>query len=224
MARRERPLNSDGSVVAAFAQQLRDLRHSAGNPSYRDLAMRAHYAATTLSEAAAGRRLPSLEVALAYVRGCGGDVDDWRQRWQAAARAIGVESSTESNVERDPSPAGVSTQSRRGPVRLAAAAVLLTGILVAVVLVNEADVGQPSPPPGPSQTPSVGDGADPKQSGCAEQATTIASEPVPGPRGGQYGNLELRYRDAVTRHGLATSRPTEHPPSSSPSPSLGPSR
>ncbi|AUI60210.1 hypothetical protein B1H26_39665 [Amycolatopsis sp. BJA-103] len=68
-----------------FAFDLRTLRGKAGSPSYRELARRAHYSSTTLSDAAGGRRLPSLEVALAYVRACGGDVDEWTRRWHAVA-------------------------------------------------------------------------------------------------------------------------------------------
>ncbi|AXB43684.1 hypothetical protein A4R43_15040 [Amycolatopsis albispora] len=54
------------------------------------MARRAHYSSTTLSDAAGGRRLPSLEVTLAYVRACGGDVEEWEQRW----RSVAVELST----------------------------------------------------------------------------------------------------------------------------------
>ncbi|MFI6504702.1 hypothetical protein [Nonomuraea typhae] len=65
-----------------FAADLRALRVKAGEPTYRQLARRAHYAAGTLSEAASGQRLPTLAVALAYVRACGGDAAAWEQRWR----------------------------------------------------------------------------------------------------------------------------------------------
>lgn len=68
-----------------FALALRELRRSAGNPTYRVLAKRAHYSATTLAQAAAGDRLPTLAVALAYVRACHGDEPEWTARWRAAA-------------------------------------------------------------------------------------------------------------------------------------------
>lgn len=44
-----------------------------------------HFSASTLSEAASGKRLPSLEVTLAYVRACGGDVAEWEKRWRQVA-------------------------------------------------------------------------------------------------------------------------------------------
>jgi hypothetical protein len=58
------------------------LREKAGNPTYRVLAKQAGYSATTLSEAAAGMRRPSLDVTLAYVGACDGDVVAWQQRWR----------------------------------------------------------------------------------------------------------------------------------------------
>jgi hypothetical protein len=70
--RPERPLDPGDDPLTEFAAELRRLRESAGNPTYRELGRRAHYSAGTLSEAAGGRKLPSLAVTLAYVRACGG--------------------------------------------------------------------------------------------------------------------------------------------------------
>ncbi|MFI9383349.1 hypothetical protein [Kutzneria sp. NPDC052558] len=89
MPRRERPLDTDDGP-ARFAAGLRELRARAGNPPYRELGRRAHYAAGTLSDAAAGRKLPSLAVTLAYVQACGGDVADWERRWREAAAEVAV--------------------------------------------------------------------------------------------------------------------------------------
>ncbi|MEV4372058.1 hypothetical protein AB0J71_33650 [Nonomuraea sp. NPDC049637] len=90
MGRRERPVDPADGPVAAFAVELRKLRHEAGGPSYRAMAARVPCSAATLAQAAAGDRLPTLPVALAYVQACGGDVEQWRARWEqalAAARA-----------------------------------------------------------------------------------------------------------------------------------------
>jgi len=38
-----------------------------------------------LSDAASGRKVPSLAVTLAFVKACGGDEDEWERRWQALA-------------------------------------------------------------------------------------------------------------------------------------------
>ncbi|WP_431919254.1 hypothetical protein [Micromonospora wenchangensis] len=71
-----------------FAVALRKLRQSAGNPTYRVLAKRAHYSATTLAQAAAGDRLPTLAVAVAYARACDGDPEEWTARWRSAVAEL----------------------------------------------------------------------------------------------------------------------------------------
>ncbi|NUK39700.1 hypothetical protein HRW16_01905 [Streptomyces lunaelactis] len=85
VGRPEKPLDPQAGPVPRFAWQLRRLRERAGGPSYRALARRAHYSASTLAEAAKGDRLASLAVTLAYVEACGGDCDEWRARWEAVA-------------------------------------------------------------------------------------------------------------------------------------------
>jgi tetratricopeptide (TPR) repeat protein len=90
MGRRERPVDPAGGPVPAFAHQLRELRKAAGSPSYRDLARVAHFSDTSLSVAAGGTTLPSLEVTLAYVRACGGDVTEWAERWASTASVLGL--------------------------------------------------------------------------------------------------------------------------------------
>ncbi|GIG66913.1 ATP-binding protein [Phytomonospora endophytica] len=72
--------------MAEFAGALRRLRDRSGALPYRTLARRANCAPSTLSDAAAGRRLPSWPVVSAFVRACGvGDESPWLARWQAAA-------------------------------------------------------------------------------------------------------------------------------------------
>jgi hypothetical protein len=94
-----------------FALGLRDLRvHAPGSPTYRELARRAHYSASVLSVAAAGHRLPTWDVTLAFVTACDGDVDQWRERWSdlhAALRTAhpdlitGVEAPQSANAPED---------------------------------------------------------------------------------------------------------------------------
>ncbi|MCP2163551.1 nSTAND1 domain-containing NTPase [Goodfellowiella coeruleoviolacea] len=85
MPRRERPLGAEDTDVLRFAADLRRLRDKAGTPTYRELSRRAHYSAAALSEAASGRRLPSLAVTLAFVRACSGDIAEWAARWRSVA-------------------------------------------------------------------------------------------------------------------------------------------
>lgn len=92
MGRRERPLDPADGPVAQFAYELRKLRREAGGITYRAMARQAHYSAATLAHAAAGERLASLPVALAYAEACGGDRDEWERRWHQAAQDTAEES------------------------------------------------------------------------------------------------------------------------------------
>ncbi|MGW1763719.1 nSTAND1 domain-containing NTPase, partial [Streptomyces sp. NPDC002073] len=86
MGRLEKPLDPAGGPTAALAAALRELRRSAGSPTYAAMARRAGtYSVATLSRAASGEQLPTLPVLLAYAAACGGDPDHWRARWQHAA-------------------------------------------------------------------------------------------------------------------------------------------
>ncbi|MFJ5291494.1 hypothetical protein [Streptomyces sp. NPDC088348] len=87
MGRPERPLDPAAGPVQRFAYELRTLRGGAGGPTYRTMAAGGRYSAPTLSAAAAGEKLPSLPVTLAYAAACGGDPVDWEQRWREAAAA-----------------------------------------------------------------------------------------------------------------------------------------
>ncbi|MDX8034288.1 helix-turn-helix domain-containing protein [Lentzea sp. BCCO 10_0856] len=85
MPRRERPLDEGESGVLRFAADLRRLRERAGSPTYRELSRRAHYSAAALSEAAGGRKLPSLAVTKAYAKACDADPEEWARRWREVA-------------------------------------------------------------------------------------------------------------------------------------------
>ncbi|WP_181766499.1 hypothetical protein [Streptomyces albidus (ex Kaewkla and Franco 2022)] len=101
MPRKELPLAAGDGALLSFAADLRRLRHDAGSPSYRALSGRAHFSIATLSGAASGRRLPSLEVALAYVRACGGDTDRWEQRWRDVAAEVAAEAAAERDADEE---------------------------------------------------------------------------------------------------------------------------
>ncbi len=88
MPRPERPLDPGDDPLIEFAADLRRLREKSGNPTYRELGRRAHYSAGTLSEAAGGKKMPSLAVALAYVRACEGSEAEWEARWHDVAERM----------------------------------------------------------------------------------------------------------------------------------------
>ncbi|MFI0453808.1 helix-turn-helix domain-containing protein [Actinomadura sp. 6N118] len=82
MGRPERPLDPHAGPVERLAWELRRLREEAGRPSYRELAQRAHFARSSLAEAATGLRFPTLEATLAYATACGADRAEWERRWR----------------------------------------------------------------------------------------------------------------------------------------------
>ncbi|GGO50484.1 hypothetical protein GCM10012287_30310 [Streptomyces daqingensis] len=99
--RNEGDLDPDAGPVQRFAAGLRALRESAGRPTYRVMAERAKYGVTTLSQAAAGKQLPTRAVALAYVKACGGDVAEWERLWREAS-AEAAAGSAENDTARAP--------------------------------------------------------------------------------------------------------------------------
>ncbi|MBL1108772.1 helix-turn-helix domain-containing protein [Streptomyces sp. 5-8] len=90
VGRRERPVDPGAGPVQRFAYELRKLRQEAGGLTYREMARRAHYSVSALSQAAAGEQLPSLDLALAYARACDGDVEEWERRWHETAEESAV--------------------------------------------------------------------------------------------------------------------------------------
>ncbi|MGX8907782.1 helix-turn-helix domain-containing protein [Streptomyces netropsis] len=88
MARPEKPIDPT-APYATFAQQLRKLRKSSGSPTYATLAWRTRYSVPALSQAAAGRKLPSLELTLAYATACGGSREHWTEQWLIAQHQAG---------------------------------------------------------------------------------------------------------------------------------------
>jgi len=90
----ERPIGAAPSVASiapdgleSFARDLRALRAKA-ELDYPAMAELSHYTMKTLASAAGGLRLPTLPVAVAYVRACGGNVAEWEDRWQKLAAKI----------------------------------------------------------------------------------------------------------------------------------------
>ena len=74
----------------SFARDLRALRGKA-ELDYPEMAEKSHYTMKTLASAAGGLRLPTLPVAMAFVRACGGDETEWEDRWHKLAEKITAE-------------------------------------------------------------------------------------------------------------------------------------
>ncbi|MFD3504398.1 hypothetical protein ACFWWT_38920 [Streptomyces sp. NPDC058676] len=84
MGRREKPVDPGAGPVQRLAHDLRLLREKAGKPPYREMAERAGYSTTALSQAAAGDQLPTLAVVRAYAESLDADPDEWEARWREA--------------------------------------------------------------------------------------------------------------------------------------------
>ncbi|WP_308406207.1 helix-turn-helix domain-containing protein, partial [Streptomyces tricolor] len=102
VGRKEKPLDADAGPVQRFAADLRALRGEAGAPTYRAMAQRSGYSAPALSQAAAGEKLPTLAVALAYVAACGGDADVWEKRWRGVAEELAAVPREDADAEESP--------------------------------------------------------------------------------------------------------------------------
>ena len=100
-AAEERPAVSiapDG--LEAFARDLRALRARA-ELDYPEMAEVSHYTMKTLASAAGGLRLPTLPVAVAYVRACDGNLVEWEERWQKLAAKITAEAAKKRRADGD---------------------------------------------------------------------------------------------------------------------------
>lgn len=138
MGRPERPVDPDAGPRERFAYDLRMLRQQAGQPTYRELARRAHFSDTTLSVAAAGASLPSLEVTVAFVAACDGDVAEWTRRWHAVDAELRAAPSA-ATAAQPPAAAGTAV-----PAVPAVAVPAFSGIRAA----EPASEAPPAPPQG----------------------------------------------------------------------------
>ncbi|WP_241253422.1 helix-turn-helix domain-containing protein [Streptomyces sp. W1SF4] len=139
MGRQEQPLDPEQGPVVRFAHDLRDLRRRAGSPSYRQLAARTHFSASTLASAAAGQRLPSAAVLAAFVNACGGDPEEWEQRrihthvLSTSPPSVSSPSTPNAQVETRDSPQQSKSRWRvlrklAGPAAALATAVVMLGV------------------------------------------------------------------------------------------------
>lgn len=202
------PPADDGGedAVVRFAGELRRLRADAGSPSFRHMARIAHYSASTLAEATAGRRLPTEAVAKAFVLACGADPAEWLPRLAQAARKANLSSGVGTDDSASPPPHDMPAQASSvsggglapGWWVLVVAVVAVAGVLVGrATAPGSAPAARPVAHPAavttviPAAEPSE-DGADPHVSGCYNDARLVDKSPMMA-AGIQVGALELLF-------------------------------
>jgi hypothetical protein len=200
--RPEGPLDPAAGAVANLAARLRQLREDAGRPSYRQLAGTAYYSHSALSQAAAGRELPSLAVTLAFAQACGGDRQEWIALWHEAAAEAGVLAEPDGQGAAGPAtgarPAVAARRGIRARLALARrggwyllAAAGLAGGLVSWVLA--AVVTTPHATHVTSALVPVADGDYPSVADCSSWTKDLRIRQVLAANGQRLGELRLRY-------------------------------
>ncbi|WP_345707964.1 helix-turn-helix transcriptional regulator [Kitasatospora paranensis] len=223
MARKPRPVDPAAGPIPAFAHDLRKVREEAGEPTYRALATLAGFSATTLSDAAGGVRFPSLEVTLAYVGACGGDVGAWERRWQDLDRELaGERAASASAAPAAPTPLAAA------PGGGAAAPVPATvrGALATVATVAPPAPPSPAVPELISPVDTVTSGRPPRPFAALPTWARWSAAATVLALAAAFGLLTLhptggRAARGRSRPGRSPGRPTSSTPSSGPAPTAG---
>lgn len=213
--RPEDPIHRPDLPAGAFARDLRELRASAGNPTYRQMAERVFYSPGTLSTAARGEQMPTLSVTRAFAQACSADPDLWEQRWLAAntsgdpgvsphpdhAAAESAETADQTALEAKAPTAetksGGQPQGKTSPRRPALlAGVVLIGVTIVTGLLGVTTLAASRSTPAPTAKvtthTSPPDDADPIQAGCDTGSVTMQHRSVAVPAASEGGELELR--------------------------------
>lgn len=165
--------------VDRFAADLRRLRVDAGTPTYDRLRSETGISKSVLTEAFAGRSLPSARTVDAIVRTCNGSTDDWLARRDALSKGRAVTA---------PEPTGSDTPAplwrRRSALWLALGSFLVgaiaSGAAVALIMgqLTTTPLPQASAPSttGATARITVTSGDDPGDTECTKDAKVAASE------------------------------------------------
>jgi hypothetical protein len=184
-----------------FLRELRQLRNEAGLEPV-ELAARAHYPHDVIVAAEAGPGLPELPVLSAYVRGCGGGLAEWEERWRSVigspaaalhlpARPAGSSSLAEAGAQSTYTSPAVDPEDQRR---------ILAAIAKAATIAAE-------PAPYPAATGSLQDGGAPADT-VPEHAGAVAAVAASGSEPGPASVAVPRPRTAEpgSRAGIVTRR------------------
>ncbi|MFJ8313109.1 MULTISPECIES: hypothetical protein [unclassified Streptomyces] len=91
MARPLNPLPAVSSPLVDLAHDLRQLRDRAGGPTLQEMSCACAMSTAALSKAQSGQYFPTWNAVRGYVTACGGDPDEWHDRWQTVRLTQGPE-------------------------------------------------------------------------------------------------------------------------------------
>jgi transcriptional regulator with XRE-family HTH domain len=208
MGRIERAVDPAAGPLQRFAHDLQVLRRQAGEPTYRAMSRRVGVSYSALSQAAKGKRLPTLTVTIAFVRACGAVADverQWQRRWEqvradlsrlppnaddepelaAAQDATPTQHPYPSNASRP----GYARRHRRSVIIAAAAALAVVASASATVALSTGSH---------ADARHIADGSDPYIAGCGQDQQPLERQPIYLRNGKRYGWLVLFYSAACS--------------------------
>jgi Helix-turn-helix domain len=199
---------------ARFLRELRQLRGGAGL-GQAELAARAHYPCDAIRAAEAGPSLPDLPVLSAYVRGCGGTLAEWEERWRSLTRSpamplLPVRPAGSSDAASAGARIGSTSLAADGHdpgIIMAALGRVADGMAASAQAASPAGAGRSKPPtaPAPAAMPMAAAAAGPKAAHASvapgavarRDASVALAAPGAGPAAGAAPGSGAASRAAV---------------------------
>ncbi|WP_053383734.1 DUF2690 domain-containing protein [Leucobacter celer] len=159
--------------VEAFAEALRDLKRSAGNPTLAALSARTGISKSVISVAFSGRALPTENTVMKLVTELGGAQAEWRARRNALDPR-----SSPAGADAADAPAQRRRFSLLQTAAIAISAALVSALATSLVWGSLSSAGALPGAPENAEGPylAAANGVDPMRTACKEDAVIAASE------------------------------------------------
>jgi transcriptional regulator with XRE-family HTH domain len=159
--------------VEAFAEALRDLKRSAGNPTLAALSARTGISKSVISVAFSGRALPTENTVMKLVTELGGAQAEWRARRNALDPR-----SSPAGADAADAPAQRRRFSLLQTAAIAISAALVSALATSLVWGSLSSAGAHPGAPANAEGPylAAANGVDPMRTACKEDAVIAASE------------------------------------------------
>jgi transcriptional regulator with XRE-family HTH domain len=159
--------------VEAFAEALRDLKRSAGNPTLAALSARTGISKSVISVAFSGRALPTENTVMKLVTELGGAQAEWRARRNALDPR-----SSPAGADAADAPAQRRRFSLLQTAAIAISAALVSALATSLVWGSLSSAGARPGAPENAEGPylAAANGVDPMRTACKEDAVIAASE------------------------------------------------